>query len=446
MELDSLSQPDLEQIERMGSADVVVGVLDLEPLEEGTTAVAITREALAGFTTPLRAMVVCGNPASNGTHGPVTATLEVPPEAPQSEIPSPEASKNGQSLTVFSCGLPPASQVKSTQQSISGAYRSVFVVAGKLGVRACGVIASRPQAVTHHWIYRLIQPVVDLGFDLVAPCYTRQKMEGLLNRSVLSPLHGALYGERLQNPMGPDFGLSGKLLQKILRQDASRRGVEVNTLASIASAAASGGFQVCESHLGVRTQHPTDWGNLSSLLAEVLGATFLEVEARATQWQSIRGSKSVPRFGVAEAPPSDIAALQDSAQEPSADIHGMVESFHLGTQNLQDVWSLILPPANLLELRRLSRLPEDQFRLPDHLWARIVYDFALGYRLRTISRDHLLRSITPLYLGWIASYTLEMQTAGPGEVDSRIERLSKAFEDNKSYLVSRWRWPDRFNP
>lgn len=68
---------------------------------------------------------------------------------------------------------------------------------------------------TPQWIFRLVQPIVDLGFDLVGPCYTRQKMEGFLNRSVLSPLHRALYGEQLQNPVGPDFGLSGKLVQQM---------------------------------------------------------------------------------------------------------------------------------------------------------------------------------------------------------------------------------------
>ncbi len=107
---------------------------------------------------------------------------------------------------------------------------------------------------------------------------------------------------------------------------------------------------------------------------------------------------------------------------------------------------MILPPTTLLELRRLSRVSEDQFRLPDQVWVRIIYDFALGHRLRTISRDHLLRSITPLYLGWIASFVLETQTVGLEEVEAWIERLSKAYEDNKSYLVSRWRWPDRFSP
>jgi hypothetical protein len=63
-----------------------------------------------------------------------------------------------------------------------------------------------------------------------------------------------------------------------------------------------------------------------------------------------------------------------------------------------------------------------------------------------MSRDHVLRSITPLYLAWIASYSLEIQAAEPVEVDARIERLARAYEDSKSYLVSRWRWPDRFNP
>ncbi len=417
MELDTISRPELEQLERIGSADVVIGILDQE---ESGAAVTMTRDALAEFSKPLRAMVI----SNNGTHGAAAVT--------------PEVAADAQTPTVFYCSLPPRGPGETPQQAMSHAYRSVFAVGSKLGVRACGVIASPPQTMTSRWIYRLVQPVVDLGFDLVAPCYTRPKMEGLLNRSILSPLHRALYGVQLQNPMGPDFGLSGKLLQQVLGQDsARRRSADRSTLASIASTAASGGFQICESQLGIRTQRPTDWGNLSTLLAEVLGVTFLEMEERAAHWQSIRGSKTLPRFGLTESPSEDTGTV---------DVQYMVESFQLGTQNLQDVWGLILPPTSLLELRRLSRLSLDQFRLPDQLWVRIIYDFALGHRLRTISRDHLLRSITPLYLGWIASYALEMQTAGLAEVDLRIERLSKAYEDNKPYLVSRWRWPDRFNP
>jgi glucosylglycerate synthase len=421
VDLDAISQPDLEQIERIGGADLVIGILGAERQEKGRSAIALTREVLAKLSKPLRAMVVC----NNGTHSPAD--------------PLPDSVGDHQSPVVFSCTLPVPAPGDTPQRSISDSYRTVFAVGGRLGARACGVIASRSPTVPPQWIYHLVQPILDLGFDLVAPCYTRQRMEGLLNRSVLAPLHRALYGQQLQNPMGPDFGLSGKLLQKILGQEAARRpGSDRSVLASIASTAAFGDFQVCEANLGSRTQRPTDWVNLSSLLAEVLGAAFLEMEGRAAHWQSIRGSKMLTRFGQPEPLPEDTGA--------PIDVHGMIESFQLGTQNLQDVWSLILPPTTLLELRRLSRVTESQFRVPDPLWVRIVYDFALGHHLRTISRDHLLRSITPLYLGWIASYALETQTASLPEVYARIERLSKAYEDNKGYLVSRWRWPDRFNP
>jgi glucosylglycerate synthase len=417
VELDTVAQPELEQIERLGGADLVIGILNGEPGGAGQSTLTLVREALAELSAPLRVVVVCDGAAPS----------------------APTHSEDNQTLIVTSCSLPPASAGETPQQRISNAYRSVLTAGSKLSARACGLIASHPQAATGQWIYRLVQPVLSLGFDLVAPCYTRQKMEGLLNRSVLAPLHRALYGERLQNPLGPDFGISGKLLQQILRQDsARRRGAEGNILASIASAAAFGGFQVCESHLGVRRQRPTDWGNLSSLLADVLGTTFLEMEARAALWQSIRGSRELPVFGAPEPPPPDAPRAMDTP--------GMLESFQLGAKNLQDIWGVILPPTTLLELRRMSRLSPDQFRFPDQVWARTVYDFALGHRLRTISRDHLLRSFTPLYLGWIASFALEIETAGLTDAELRIERLSKAFEDNKSYLVSRWRWPDRFNP
>jgi hypothetical protein len=80
----------------------------------------------------------------------------------------------------------------------------------------------------------------------------------------------------------------------------------------------------------------------------------------------------------------------------------------------------------------------------DSLWARIVYDFILAYRLRTINRGHLLGALTPLYLAWVASHFLLARTGIDPEV--HIEEMARTFESDKAYLVSRWRWPDRFNP
>jgi hypothetical protein len=97
----------------------------------------------------------------------------------------------------------------------------------------------------------------------------------------------------------------------------------------------------------------------------------------------------------------------------------------------------------MLELKRLARLTPEQFRMPDALWARIVYDFALAHRMRRMSRSHVLGALTPLYLGWVASYTQEVGAATGEEAERRLESLARAYEEQKPYFVSRWRWPER---
>ena len=130
------------------------------------------------------------------------------------------------------------------------------------------------------------------------------------------------------------------------------------------------------------------------------------------------------------------------------DIQPMLESFRLAYSNLHEIWSLVLPPNSLLGLKKLSLAPAAEFRMPDSLWARIVYDFILAYRLRTINRGHLMGALTPLYLAWVASHLRLGSVMGANRLgpEAHVEALAAAFEADKPYLVSRWRWPDRFNP
>jgi hypothetical protein len=414
MELDSIPQPALDQIERVQGADLVVGVL--HPGDNGRSA------AMAAM---------------------IRQTLEALPQNPRAVLVVDDSSgaslvENEQSPPILFCKLSNSAAPLFSPQSIVDAYRTIFGISHRIGGRACTVIASDLQSVTPMWIDGLVRPALELEFDLVAPCYARDKWGGLINRSILSPLNRALYGKRIQNPLGPDFGFSGKLVKSLLDEQASARGSNRgHPLASVVSAAVRGNFQICEAQVGARPQPPADWMNLGSLLAQILGPVFLEVERNAAVWQRMRGSQFVPVFGkVASTPP----------ESGPVDAGRLIDSFQLGVRNLLEVWSLVLPPTALLEIRKLSRMPPELFRMPDDVWVSIVYDFALAHRVGTINRDHLLRSFTPLYLGWVASYAVEMAASDPSEVETRLERLARAFEAGKPYLVSRWRWPDRFNP
>ena len=195
------------------------------------------------------------------------------------------------------------------------------------------------------------------------------------------------------------------------------------------------GFAIDEVEAGPRTVPQPIGQDLNSVLAQVAGSLFADVESKAAFWQRARTAQPVRL--AAPATSSPLAVSTDDAQP-------MIESFRLAYGNLHEIWSLVLPPQSLFGLKRLSVMPPSSFVMPDSLWARIVFDFLLAYRLRTINRGHLLGALTPLYLAWVASHIL--QTAAGTDPERHIEAVAAAFEADKPYLVSRWRWPDRFNP
>jgi glucosylglycerate synthase len=413
VETDSIQQQDQEHKQETGSADLVVGILgEFEP--DGVAAVC---DALRTVPGSRRIAILHDGPAPNISNS-------VAPEGSPSLffVPSPLAAPEAPGASVL---------------SVMAAYQSVFAASDKLGAGACCVVASHIEEAPPRWICQLARPLLERDVDLVVPHYARHKFEGLINGSIISPLMRSLYGKRIYNPMGPDLGISRRLFSKMLGAEAKAGGGGVHPLASLAPMAVCGNLQVCEAHVGARVYPPTDWMNISSLLARVLDPVFADMERNATCWQRIRGSVPVPAIG------EPVFVSQDAG---GVDVQRLVESFQLGNRELQEIWSLVLPPATLFELRKLLRLPPEQFHMDDALWVRIVYDFALAHRLRTISRDHLLKSMTPLYLGWAASYAREIQTAGALALGQRLERLALAYETGKPYLVSRWRWPDRFSP
>jgi hypothetical protein len=210
--------------------------------------------------------------------------------------------------------------------------------------------------------------------------------------------------------------------------------------------AAAAGLSVTEVDVGIRAIPAPDSADLNSILAHVAGSLFADIEVKASFWQRARLAYS-PKDAAAHGQVT--AAQEQGAQLPDPpDIQPMLDSFRIAYSNLHELWSLVLPPNSLLGLKKLSLMSAVEFRMPDALWARIVYDFVLAYRLRTINRGHLMGALTPLYLAWVASHLRLASSTGHGALapEAHIEALAAAFETDKPYLVSRWRWPDRFNP
>jgi hypothetical protein len=314
-------------------------------------------------------------------------------------------------------------------------YAALLAEAESLGASACVILNPDLAAFTPAAVDALVQPIRGNQCDLTMPLYPAGPFDGLLNHAILAPLARGLYGKRVRYPLAQDFAVSAGFLPG-LRQSISTPAAGQGLLWP-ATEAVLREKKVCQAYLPVHHEYSTAGMDLPALLQQLVAPLFADMDRHASLWQRVRGSHSVTEIGGEQ-------MTDEAPKGASPDPRPMVEAFQLGQRNLQELWSLVLPPVTLLELKKLSRQPLESFRMPDELWSHVVYDFALAYRLRTLSRSHLLGAMAPLYLGWVGSRVLEIESGVPWV--PRQEQLERAFEQNKPYLLQRWRWPDRFNP
>jgi hypothetical protein len=405
-----------QQIERLGSADVVVGVAGSVATDDFQTRVRRVVSELGSSFASLRFVFTwpgqsagAAEGADGGEAGPVLLPFVAP-------------SVGGGEFWV----------------PVSSAQRAVLALASSLHAKVCVVLGSDLAALEAHPIQLLVYAILERQCGLAMPLYPSGKYDALINSGILAPLQRALYGKRIGFPLSFEFAASGAMSGRLARMETANHS-HADGLLWPATLAATQSPQsaIGQVHIDVRRQLSTAGLDLSAVLAQIVGSLFQDMETFASHWQRVRGSQPLPVWGNAAASETNVHEI---------DTKPMLDSFLLGSKNLDEVWQLLLPPNTMLELRRLMRLPPEKFRMSDELWAGIVYDFGLAYRLRTISRSHLLGALTPLYLGWVASYVQEISSLSADAAEQRYEQFARVWEEKKPYLLSRWRWPDRFNP
>lgn len=311
------------------------------------------------------------------------------------------------------------------------ALQATFAVSQRLGARVVVLLEADVTSSTPEWIARLAGPIWNEKADFVAPAYARHRWEGSVTNLLLSPLVRALYGRRLRQPFGGQQAISARLIEHLLlhpRWNWSGRDV---TDLWIVGAAIADGFSVWEAWLGPRVvRSRTRTSDLPTMIAQTLGSAFAVMDRHQDLWLEVRGSESLPSVGD-PAPPS--------AEPREVDTDRMIESFRLGLRDLTSLWEHILAPETLGDVLSLDTSGAGRFAFPDALWARVVYDFALGHHYGVVHREHLLRSLVPLYLGRTAALVLAASAESAAATERRLEAIGAAFEREKPYLVARWR-------
>jgi glycosyltransferase involved in cell wall biosynthesis len=406
------------RLAQIGEADIVVGIPSYNNAATIGHVVRAVSVGLAKYFPAQRSVIV------NSDGGSKDKTQEVVMQA----------EGGADDLLLVSHPVHTSYRISTPYHGIPGkgsAFRTIFAVARQLNARACVVVDSDLRSITPGWIELLARPVLEHGYDYIAPYYHRHKYDGTITNGIIYPMTRTLYGKSVRQPIGGEFGFSGTLAVRYLEKDVwdtdvARFGIDIwMTVTAIAE-----GFRVGQAYLGAKIHDAKDPGaDLTSMFRQVIGSFFSLMGSYENVWKQVHSHDTVPLFGF----PFEVGV------EPlTVNTDRMIHAAQQGVSDLREIYSSFLSAQTLVDLNNYVHRNGKGFHIPDQLWVRMIYQAAIAYHYRVLDREHLLQSLVPLYLGRTASFVLEVTDSTATEVEERIEGLCQVFENEKPYLTEYW--------
>jgi hypothetical protein len=326
-------------------------------------------------------------------------------------------------------GVPTVTGRYQGKSGKGSAFRAIFEAVSLLGARACAVVDSDLRSITPEWIARLIGPVVRGESDYVTPLYARHKHDGTITNTIAYPLTRALYGARVRQPIGGEFGFSADLARVYLAEpvwdsDVAKFGIDI----FMTTTALARGVRVAQAFLGAKIHDPKDPGaDLGPMFTQVVGTLLTLARRNEDIWRPVTGSRDVPVIG-------EISPVEPEVV--NANVRVLVEKFRAGATEQQQAWNEILSPATL-EVARKAAETGNASAIGGRLWAKAVYEIVAAIKERD-DTETLARALLPLYFGRVAALIGEVQGLDQAGAERVVEQQATAFEQTKPYLLERW--------
>ncbi len=398
----------VENPDRVKQADIIVGIPSYNEADCISFPTRMASEGLIEHFRDKRSVII--NVDNHSPDGTRDAFMNTPTDIPKIYISTPEGVRGK-----------------------GNNFLNLFEAAVELQAKAVVVVDADLTSITPQWIQYLGEPLF-IGFNYVTPIYIRHKYDGSITNHIAYPLLRTLFGLRVRQPIGGDFGFSGRmarafLSEKLWNEQIAHFGIDI-WMTTIAIARR---FRVCQTFLGSPKSHRAKdpAKDLGPMFTQVVMTFFDLMIDFEFFWKD--KSKSMPSnifgfgLGVDEKPPPvdvDTDAL-----------HG---SFLSGFDRYGEIWEHIIPPAEYDDITRARELGKDEFYYPSDIWARILFNFAIAYRNSEIPREQLIEAMIPFYHSRILSFVNKTADKGTKECEEYFESITRVFEDEKSYLIKRW--------
>lgn len=404
----------VENTEKVRDADIIVGMPSYNEADTISNVTATADKGLQKYFKDKKAVII--NVDNHSTDGTKEAFLNTRTKTPKIYI--------------------------STQEGQKGKGRNclnLFRAAVELNAQAVVMIDADLTSFTPKWIQKLGEPVFQ-GFDYVSPIYERHKYDASITNHFVSPLLQTLFGQKIRQPIGGDFGFSGKLAMAYLaakswNENVANFGIDV----WMTTNAIIGGFKTCQTFLDSSKSHrvkdPAQ--HLAPMFKNVISTIFDLMIDFEYCWKHVEGSQPGKIFGFG-------IGVNEKPPIPSVDTEKLYFTFCSGVIQYKALWQQVLPQEDLFEFEKLSLLPQSDFYYSTNLWVRLLYHFAIAYRNNKVPRELLIESMIPFYYSRMLSYINKTVNWNTVQCEVYLEDVFKVYEKEKPYLVKRWD-DDKFN-
>ena len=324
----------------------------------------------------------------------------------------------------------------STEPGVKGKgrnFKNLFQKIIDLGAEAVVVVDADLKSIMPNWIKHLGEPLFQ-DFGYVAPLYVRHKYDGTITNSIAYPLTRSLYGRRVRQPIGGDFGFCGKLARTYLESDTwsdavANFGIDI----WMTTIAMNENIPICQAFMGRPKIHRAkDPGaDLGPMFRQVVGTIFDMMVKFSTFWSDVKWSKPTSIFGF---------GLGETEMPPPVKVNKdtLFKKFQEGFNLYTHIWKKILQKETSNKLQEIREMDADQFDFPTNLWINVLIDFATSYRDKLWEGDELLDSLIPIYLAKTLSYVKKTESMSIRDSEEFIEEECLQFEATKKLLIQRW--------
>ncbi len=403
--LTALRQPTIRKLEVLGDADIVVGIPTYMNANTVRKVIRTVCQGLHMYFPDKKALLFISDGGSTDDTREVAQSVDL-------------SDYEHEKIVAIYRGLP----------GKGSALRAVFEAAKFLGAQGIALFDADLRSITPEWVRNVLTPIFG-GYDYVTPYYNRYKYDGTITNTIAYPLTRALFGKRIRQPIGGDFGVSARLAyyyahQDVWETDVARFGIDIWMTVN----AITGGFRIAQARLGAKIHDVKDPAkHLSAMFLQVVGTIFNLLDEYENYWLGVRGSEDVPILG------------EFAGEDPPAfdiDVVALIDYFKLGYENFGALWRNILEPEDYEVYESLYHADDPtKFLIPNETWARTVYRYAVTFHRMPRQRFKVLNTLIPLYNLNVANIYNRLKDADQVEAEEFFDGLAGTFEDLKEYFV-----------